>query len=902
MSINQEKNEILLDHYETQFYNYEHTNFYIKCNIIGPMIISVKNEDIFYYVYIRSILGFELIKIEEKAVMHQETVYLLKVALDQYFFRIFGENWIIKPESKIKKEKNAFFDFFTEEPKKEAKIYGVEEIKRQILINLAENEIYGSLNFLSKAIKIGKTASLCLSDKLITENEVVVKILKHSQTKLEDILGKNIKRTPICNIKQILALRKNKEPQKEVKLRTNIKEFEEKLKDFIISEYNYNYDLFLLINVFFKEIQEKNSLENENSYLKKVISNLKYLYEFTLKTFASFLNVILSYNSKDYCDNLADLIQNKTLFDKQIEDIFHLKDDYSYLLVKIFHKFDKCFENLIHYKNFFMQSLDYSDRIFDKNNLISWNISTNNILTWKSIFKKPQQKLFHYILFIEDFIKYLVDEPELFHFGLCLIEKMKDFLDKINEKKMLIDSLNESIKFKRKIRENDNLNCSEENVLVYKLKDIKNEKLIYALFTEYLLILLKNEEDFYEIIVREYYVNIVVLHISTNSVLLLIKEKEYEFLLEESKLNLFLDCFFILKNQLIFTNSNFNSLFFTNYKNKRIFYFVSDCENDSELFEAFFFTFIDDTEKKEFFLSKLIKNENLIEINKLEKENFNFLYKRNILLFHEIVIEEFYKNLKKYPFNENILVKFKINAEKIKYQKEEKLRSEVKEFFYFYNQISYEKFDFLLDYVHFYLLNCYNEKNFASRESLSIVKNTSEANFFKSLSNFTLKDVEYLLEGTKISQSKLSQLIFYEDLFLPHRNTVKEIYGYFSLQKEVKEDYLRRFKIEDLTSLIAYWFNQNIFTLFPSENFTFIRLALQNKTFFTFNDLKNLSYKSSDKFLQKYFDFMYEIDKFMKNECIFRLVDNFTNDYKTLGSFVKNILEGYKKEKSKIIQ
>ncbi|RVD91342.1 hypothetical protein TUBRATIS_22090 [Tubulinosema ratisbonensis] len=104
---------------------------------------------------------------------------------------------------------------------------------------------------------------------------------------------------------------------------------------------------------------------------------------------------------------------------------------------------------------------------------------------------------------------------------------------------------------------------------------------------------------------------------------------------------------------------------------------------------------------------------------------------------------------------------------------------------------------------------------------------------FKSLSNFTLKDVEYLLEGTKISQSKLSQLIFYEDLFLPHRNTVKEIYGYFSLQKEVKEDYLRRFKIEDLTSLIAYWFNQNIFTLFPSENFTFIRLALQNKTFFT---------------------------------------------------------------------
>lgn len=895
MSIKEKENEVFIDYYETDFIGLEHTNFYAESNEIGPILISIKTEDSIYFIFIRCVLGFEVIKIEEKTLLFkEEIVFLLKIALDQYFLKIFGESWIVKPEAKIQKEKGGFLSFLSNESEKLVKFFDPSEIRKQILTNLQENDrIFGSMNILSTSFKIKNNEPLCFIDKIINDTELTVKILKPNETKFNDLLGTEIKKYYIFNIKQIMQIKQKKEPKKEIKFKKNNVELKKRIKDFISAEFNYNFDLFLLINDFFKEIKDKNDLEGKNFYLKRVINNLESLFNYTYNLFYYFNNVFISSENQLSFEETISFLKDKELFENHLNNIF--EDDFDLILVleKIFIILDSGVEDLQLYNNFIMQSLDYVDKIFSADNLKSLNVNFSNILSWKTIFKKPQQKLFHYILFIEDFVKYLPENKELKILGLEIIERIKDFLNEMNSKKMLMDSLNETIKLKKKIKENDFIHCSEENILIFKIESLE-ENHTYAFFTEFMVILQENE-DFYEIIVKDSYINILIIEANCKYISLLIQNKIYVFKNEENNITNFLDAFYILKNHFIFLTSNFDSLFFMSHKDKRIFYFVGEAEEEPEDTDTFIFTFSNNAEKNDFYLTKFNSQKELFKLSKSNEDGTFSPLTKNTTSFHDSVIEEFKNNIKKPPFDKNILMKFKIQTEKSKFKKEEKLREEVKKYFNFYNQISYKNFNFLCDYVHFYLINCHNEKNFASRETLSIVKNTSESNFFLSLSNFSLKEVEYHLEGIKISESKMSQLIFYEDLFLPHRNTIKELYKEYTKETEVKEDYLRKYRIEDLTALIVFWFKQNVFTLFPSENLIRIIEKLENDFYPTFTDLSNLSFKSTNHFLKRYFDFLYEVSQFIKNDSIFRLLDFFTDDYKTLSNFIKNILNNYNK-------
>lgn len=894
-------NEPLLDHYETHFYNHEHYSYYSYLEMIGHILISVKNVDSVYFVYVRSILGFKLISIDSNLVMHKsDETFILKTALDQYFISVFQNDWIIKPECKIKSTKKNIFSFLSaEEILKEPETFtNLESTKNKILENLrTSKDVFLSMHILSKAVAIPlQDKELCIIDNLINMDEYVVNISSKDLLHLKNLLGTEISKKTIYSINQIKTLHKAKEIKKVFVFNDDKNELRQRIKDFLVSELSYNSDVQRLLECIFFEIIEKNELKGKFFYLEGIINNLIHLRDFSF----DLLTKLLEDTEFD-----VDILRKAEMTEYFIQkvDFYIGKKETERLLENILNVFFQEVNKLDSYKSFLIKSFDYSEKLFTEKEFLNLNLSTTNMLTWKTLFKKPHQKLCHYVLFMENFIKFLPNPSQNFVKCLKIIETLKDFLTEVNDKKSQICSIEETIKFKKQLKDGCIISCTNGKGYICSFDSKLKDKLSVAIFTDSIALLSPCEGNKLQIIFKTEYENVEVRCISDINFVIFYDNNEYKLEFTAMNLDIFLECFYVLKNLCFLLSGRCDNLFYKKIENKRIFYRIFD---KNEYFnnrnDSSFVLFLNDLEEN----LKLNNSKSLFcEFGsnqcKLKRINYNsFEFIDEIILddssenFAKALIDEIHRYSITPPFQEQFHFNFKREIEKVPKQKEKIFKKYLKTSFNFFNLISYKKLDFLFDYAHFYLINVHNECNFASRDELSIVKLSNETTFFKSLSTFN--DLEYTLNGMKISQKKMNQLIFYDDLFLPNRNTIKEIYGEFSQEEDINEMYLRKYRIEDLTSLVVYWFNQNIFTMFSLENISYIKHTCSMEKYLNFNDLYNMCFYSTRPFFKRYVTFIFELHKFIKHESINRLLNIFQEDSIQINSFIETLLKEYNRD------
>lgn len=101
--------------YSDFYYERDHINYYGVFEILGPILISLLEDELFYHVLVRSVIGFKNLKFEKSSlyVMKCMEIFILKLSLDQYFMGIYKEKWSLEQEENQKKSRLGFLNLFS---------------------------------------------------------------------------------------------------------------------------------------------------------------------------------------------------------------------------------------------------------------------------------------------------------------------------------------------------------------------------------------------------------------------------------------------------------------------------------------------------------------------------------------------------------------------------------------------------------------------------------------------------------------------------------------------------------------------------------------------------------------------------------------------------------------------
>lgn len=510
--------------YANMYYSREHANYYAKLEVLGPLLVSLAEDEQFYHVLVRSIIGFKNLRFDKHLLHNTECIrsFVVKLALDQYFLEIYGERWAEQKEASggsllSRLDVLGIFSFGT--PTKNhahnalpcdipdadttstASSYlsarSIEKIKADTLAARARFSFREIIKKLA-SVEQRHSADIMELDRFDNDEGIVVDVVIDKNTPT-DLLAKYFGREVdihgpphVLNKGKTTYFTDAEIDAVEIGHKESADERRKLVVEFVVTEINYffilqglNSDVVLPL----KTAAESSKDAAFVSLMGLIFDEFTAVFEFSKRFATRVAAAVAECRGVDVPANIASKIEVLASHPMSSKYELHRHD----VLERIILAFEEEFSHVGCYRNFCRNSEGNLEMFMNPENLHKMgaeNLALQKRRSIKEIFRLPTQRLCRYHLILRNLMKFVPHGSEVLKGAKVQLLSLRTFLKEVNDDKTMLESIKTTLLLQNSIERCRLSLSSQKRAFVAKCDSVGNtEGTTLVMFTDMMLVL-----------------------------------------------------------------------------------------------------------------------------------------------------------------------------------------------------------------------------------------------------------------------------------------------------------------------------------------------------------------------------------------------------------------------------
>jgi hypothetical protein len=508
--------------YERMYYRGEHANYYAKLETLGPLLISLTEDNLFYHVLIRSVIGFKNLRFDKHFLCNTEKSFVVKLALDQYFLEIYKEKWAeqrVVSTGGLLSRLDVLGIFCFSAPTKDhahnalpydtpdadtvstfssyPSARSAEKIRADIL---AQRTKFSSKDILKKLLNVEKKhfTEILELDKLTNDEGIVIDVVIERNTPTE-LLAKyfgrevDIHRPPqMLNKGKTTLFTEAEVDAMEIGYKDSVDEKHKLMAEFVVTEVNYFFTLQSLHDNVVLPLQVAAERSKDTSFFSLVsliFEEFIAVFEFSRRFATRIAASVVECGDVDLPTDIARKIEALV---SRMQTAEHVPQKHN-TLERMILAFEEEFEHIGCYRSFCRNAEGNIEMFMKPENLRKMGaeqlVADRSI---KEIFRLPAQRLCRYHLILHNLLKFIPHGSEVLKSAKIQLLKLRAFLKEVNDDNAMLMSIKTTLMLQNAIERCRLSLSSQKRAFVGKCDCIGSlEGITLVMFTDMLLVLLR---------------------------------------------------------------------------------------------------------------------------------------------------------------------------------------------------------------------------------------------------------------------------------------------------------------------------------------------------------------------------------------------------------------------------